>query len=104
MIFALLLGGQLYGFIGAFVALPVAAVIRETVVYLRRHLVLEPWGTPSAAELGRRAKPPPAARCPECGAARPEERRLLPGLRHRARLAPTRRPPPRRPLRPSDPG
>ena len=26
-------------------ALPVAAVIRETVIYLRRHLVLEPWTT-----------------------------------------------------------
>jgi hypothetical protein len=22
----------------------VAAIVRETVVYLRRHLVLEPWG------------------------------------------------------------
>jgi predicted PurR-regulated permease PerM len=78
VILALLLGGQLYGFIGAFVALPVAAVIRETVVYLRRHLVLEPWGTPSAAELAQRANPPPAARCPECGAARPEEASFCP--------------------------
>jgi hypothetical protein len=78
VILALLLGGQLYGFIGAFVALPVAAVIRETVVYLRRHLVLEPWGTPSAAEVAQRAKPPPAARCPECGAARPEEASFCP--------------------------
>jgi predicted PurR-regulated permease PerM len=72
VILALLLGGQLYGFIGAFVALPVAAVIRETVVYLRRHLVLEPWGTPSAAELALRNKPPPVAACPECGTPRPE--------------------------------
>ena len=36
---------QLYGIVGALVALPMIAVIRETVVYLRRHLVLEPWGT-----------------------------------------------------------
>jgi predicted PurR-regulated permease PerM len=78
VIFALLLGGQLYGFVGAFVALPVAAVIRETVVYLRRHLVLEPWGTPTAAELAQRAQPPPAARCPECGAPRPEEASFCP--------------------------
>ena len=53
MIFALLIGGQLYGFVGAFIALPIAAVLRETVVYLRRHLVLEPW--PRTA--GRRRSP-----------------------------------------------
>ena len=53
VIFALLLGGQLYGFIGAFIALPIAAVLRETVVYLRRHLVLEPWPrTPAVALAG----------------------------------------------------
>src|SRR5919109_3131929 len=43
VIFALLLGGQLYGFIGAFIALPLAAIVRETLVYFRRHLVFEPW-------------------------------------------------------------
>jgi predicted PurR-regulated permease PerM len=48
---ALLVGGQLYGIIGAFVALPLAALARETVLYLRRHLVLEPWRTPRADEL-----------------------------------------------------
>ncbi|MGH2897124.1 MAG: AI-2E family transporter [Solirubrobacteraceae bacterium] len=42
VIFALLLGGQIYGFVGALVALPIAAVVRETVVYLKRHLVFEP--------------------------------------------------------------
>ena len=74
VIFALLIGGRLYGFAGAFLALPLAAVVRESVVYFREHLVLEPWGTPSAAELGYGARPPrpptaPAAgqRCPECG-------------------------------------
>jgi predicted PurR-regulated permease PerM len=43
VLFALLLGGEVAGFIGAILALPLAAVIRETVVYLRRHLVFEPW-------------------------------------------------------------
>jgi predicted PurR-regulated permease PerM len=45
VILALLLGGEMYGFVGAVVALPIAAVLRETVVYLRRHLVFEPWGS-----------------------------------------------------------
>lgn len=44
VLFALLLGGEMAGFVGAILALPIAAVVRETVVYLRRHLVLEPWG------------------------------------------------------------
>lgn len=43
VIFALLMGGQLYGFIGAIVALPILAVLRETVVYLSRHISFEPW-------------------------------------------------------------
>jgi predicted PurR-regulated permease PerM len=43
VIFALLMGGQLYGFIGAIVALPILSVLRETAVYLHRHIVFEPW-------------------------------------------------------------
>ena len=43
VIFALLLGLQLYGIIGALVALPILSVLRETAVYLHRHLKLEPW-------------------------------------------------------------
>ncbi len=43
IIFALLFGAELFGIVGAFVALPVAAVLRETVVFLRRHVVLERW-------------------------------------------------------------
>jgi predicted PurR-regulated permease PerM len=43
VIFALLFGAEIYGIVGALVALPIAAMLRETVVYLRRHLVLEPW-------------------------------------------------------------
>lgn len=40
------MGGRLYGFVGAFIALPLAAIARETAVYLRRHLELGrgyPW-------------------------------------------------------------
>jgi putative heme transporter len=43
VIFALLLGLQLYGVVGALVALPILSVLRETFVYLARHLTLEPW-------------------------------------------------------------
>lgn len=53
VILALLLGGQLYGFVGALIALPIAAVVRETVVYLRDHLILEPWGTGQPIIVGR---------------------------------------------------
>src|SRR6201999_1547206 len=47
-------------------ALPVIAVIRQTVVYLQRHLVLEPWGTRGVG-LGVISGSEPD-RCPECGA------------------------------------
>src|SRR3954470_7290940 len=59
VILALLLGGKLYGFIGAFVALPVAAVIRETVDYLRQHLVFERWDIPTVRDLAPGRAPPP---------------------------------------------
>jgi predicted PurR-regulated permease PerM len=65
VIFALLLGGEAYGVLGALLSLPIAAMLRETVVYLRRHLVLEPWGTPTLLSLGGLSPPPP---CGECGA------------------------------------
>jgi len=66
VIFALLTGGEIYGIIGALLALPIAAVLRETVIYLRRHLVLEPWGhTNPVAVVG--ALPPPPRRCEDCG-------------------------------------
>ena len=81
VIFALLLGGQLYGFVGAFIALPIAAILRETVVYLRRHLCSSRGRAPagrrarraSATEARRAARSaargvaPGAARCPACG-------------------------------------
>jgi predicted PurR-regulated permease PerM len=59
IILSLLIGFQLYGVAGALVALPSAAVIRETVMYLRRHLVLEPWVTAGpGAGLGAPESPP----------------------------------------------
>jgi predicted PurR-regulated permease PerM len=68
VIFALLLGGKLYGFIGAFIALPIAAVLRETVDYARQNLVFERWDLPNAAEPLPDAPPAePTRECPECG-------------------------------------
>jgi predicted PurR-regulated permease PerM len=65
IILALLIGYQLYGVPGALVALPVIAVIRQTVLYLRRHVVLEPWhGT---AGPGAGLMTAGSQRCPECG-------------------------------------
>jgi predicted PurR-regulated permease PerM len=43
VIFALLLGLHVDGILGALVALPILSVVRETVVYLSRHLTLERW-------------------------------------------------------------
>jgi predicted PurR-regulated permease PerM len=43
VIFALLFGLHLYGVLGALFALPILSVLRETAVYLFRHLKLEPW-------------------------------------------------------------
>ncbi|MGA2924543.1 MAG: AI-2E family transporter [Solirubrobacteraceae bacterium] len=66
IILSLLIGYQLYGIAGALVALPALAVIRQTVLYLRRHLVLEPWSTASVGTglIG--------VLCPECRAVVPE--------------------------------
>jgi predicted PurR-regulated permease PerM len=47
VILALLIGYQIYGIPGALLALPVATMIRATALYLRKHLVLEPWTTGS---------------------------------------------------------
>jgi len=43
VIFALLLGLHVDGIIGALIALPILSVLRETVVYLNRHITLESW-------------------------------------------------------------
>jgi predicted PurR-regulated permease PerM len=65
IILSLLLGAQIYGIAGALVALPVAAIIRETVLYLRKHLVLESWSSPTP---GGTLMPIAPDRCPDCGA------------------------------------
>jgi predicted PurR-regulated permease PerM len=46
VIFALLLGLQLHGVVGALIALPILSILRETAVYLSRHITLEPWDRP----------------------------------------------------------
>jgi predicted PurR-regulated permease PerM len=63
VIFALLVGAEVAGLVGALLALPIAAVIRETVVYLRRHLVLESWGdtAPETLTAGRPELPSASA-------------------------------------------
>jgi putative heme transporter len=68
VIFALLLGGQVYGLIGAFLALPLAAIVRESVDYFRHNFTFDRWDLPSAAEPVPNALPPPQRECPECGA------------------------------------
>jgi predicted PurR-regulated permease PerM len=68
VIFALLLGGEVAGIVGAFIALPLASIVRESVVYFSRHLTFQRWDLPVA--------PPPAPsqdHCPECGAAVPRD-------------------------------
>ena len=78
VIFALLMGSQLYGLLGAFISLPIAAMVRETVIYFRRHLVLEPWprlalaGAASGLEDLAPAPEPAGEDCPECSAPRPD--------------------------------
>jgi predicted PurR-regulated permease PerM len=70
VIFALLLGGEAYGFLGALLSLPIAAMVRETVVYLRRHLVLEQWAGsgPLLGVSSGEPPPPPAPRPPDADA------------------------------------
>jgi len=68
VIFALLVGGELYGLVGALLALPIAAILRETVDYLRGHLVLEPWEAVSPVELAVGDRERPQVFCARCGA------------------------------------
>lgn len=46
VIFALLLGLQLHGVVGALIALPILSILRETAVYLNRHIEFELWDRP----------------------------------------------------------
>jgi predicted PurR-regulated permease PerM len=70
IILALLIGYQLYGIAGALIALPVIAVLRQTVLYLRKHMVLEPWHVTAPGTAAVRLEP---ARCPECDATTGDE-------------------------------
>jgi predicted PurR-regulated permease PerM len=67
VIFALLFGAHLHGVIGALVALPVAAMLRETVMYLSQHLRLEPWPVTTAGGSAGLLHGAPSAPCPVCG-------------------------------------
>jgi predicted PurR-regulated permease PerM len=51
VIFALLTGLEINGIFGALVALPILAVVRETVVYLGRHVKFESWNDSSRGVL-----------------------------------------------------
>ncbi|MDQ6608074.1 MAG: AI-2E family transporter, partial [Actinomycetota bacterium] len=68
IILSLLIGYQLYGIAGALIALPVAAVMRQTVLYLHRHLVFEKW-QPRGPGGGVGLFGPGPDHCPVCGAA-----------------------------------
>ena len=67
VIFALLMGGRSRGLVGAFIALPIAAIVRESVVYLHRHLRFQSGICRRRSRRWRRTR-----RCPEC--ARPVAR------------------------------
>src|SRR5215211_7069711 len=67
VIFALLFGGELYGIIGALVSLPVAAMLRETILYLREHLRLEPWPVATVDVPPRLLEEQTGSACPACG-------------------------------------
>ncbi|HEY1359930.1 MAG TPA: AI-2E family transporter [Thermoleophilaceae bacterium] len=67
VIFALLFGGELYGIIGALVSLPVAAMLRETIIYLREHLRLEPWPAAAAGVPPGLLDDETTYPCPSCG-------------------------------------
>jgi len=67
IILGLLIGFTIYGVVGALLALPIATVIRVTVLYLRKHLVLEPWGPMGSGVMA--TGPSGLERCPDCGTA-----------------------------------
>jgi predicted PurR-regulated permease PerM len=66
VIFALLFGAHLYGVVGALVALPLAAMLRETIMYLHEHLRLEPWPVATAGAPAGLLDGPPGVSCPAC--------------------------------------
>ena len=87
VIFALLLGAEVYGIVGALLALPIAAVLRETVVYL----AATSCSSPGARRSRSGCSPPPAGGprdMPGVRRAGVGERHVLPPLRHAAGTRP----------------
>ena len=86
VIFALLLGGQVYGFIGAFIALPLAAIVRESVDYFRTNFTFERWDLPSEsrADGEEPTRAAGGARVPGMRGAVSGGRHDVPVVRHRA--------------------
>jgi predicted PurR-regulated permease PerM len=64
VILSLLIGYQIWGVAGALIALPIATVTRQTVVYLRGHLVLEPWARVDQPPVAPEPSPPVAPEPP----------------------------------------
>jgi len=56
VIFSLLVGGEIYGIVGALVSLPIAAIARETYDYLSERVVFAPWSdaTPDPGAIASR--------------------------------------------------
>ena len=63
VIFALLLGGEIAGFLGAFLALPIASIVRETVVYLCSHVTSSAGTCPPRHRHRRHRCTVPSATC-----------------------------------------
>jgi predicted PurR-regulated permease PerM len=78
VIFGLLAGGELYGFAGILVALPLLAAARAVYEYFSERVELEPWaeGGPVPVEVEiEQSQPPPVAPVPDPDEAEPEPTR-----------------------------
>jgi len=78
VIFGLLAGGELYGFAGILVALPLLAAGRAVYEYFSERVELEPWaeGGPVPVEVEvEQPQPPPVAPVPDPDEAEPEPTR-----------------------------
>jgi len=87
VIFGVLIGEELYGFIGIILAVPVVVILKETAVYLSERMGwfgLSPAGAPAAAAAGADPaaqeddtltgfRPPPPRRAPAATAAAADE-------------------------------
>ena len=85
VIFGLLAGGEIYGFPGVLVALPLLAAVRAAWEFFSERVALEPWtattSCPSRSRSNRRGHEPPPPRA--AGGAPPSDaRRNLPADEH----------------------